>query len=278
MNRGRHTKGSAARTARAATTRPGKAATPRPGKTATNRPGKTATRPAKTAATRPRKTANRPPPRSARPGRSRAAAASAGLRGRLAAAFPTIVPRAGSTAAGRRGRSTAAARAAARKARRPVVLAACFAAFVVATNFPFASLFSQGRQLSAATAQLAQLRHQNSLLAEQQQQLSNQTEVRRLAREDYQLVPAGQSLYEILPPAGQRATLPAGSPMAGDPANQPLVPPSQAPNMTPDPGLPQAPTAAASATPAAGANRSGAAATVPTSFWARVTSTLEFWK
>jgi len=159
----------------------------------------------------------------------------------------------------------------------PVVLAAAFALMVLATSFPFTDLFHQHQQLSAEAAQLSELRHQNQLLSEQQNQLNSSAEIERLARQNYQLVAPGQTLYDILPPSGRASAALAGEPSVGDPADQPLVAPADAPNMTPDPGLPQAPSAGRSTT---GTSTAAASSTPPTtsSFWGRVASTLEFWK
>lgn len=157
----------------------------------------------------------------------------------------------------------------------PVIVGAAVAAVILATSFPATELLGQHRQLSAEAAQLSSLRHQNSLLAEQRQQLNSNAEVKRLARQNYQLVAPGQALYDILPPAGQTTVVP-GAPTAGDPANQPLVAPAQAPNMSPDPGLPAT---TATAPPGTGGSTSTPAPAKPAGgFWSRVGSTLEFWK
>jgi len=157
---------------------------------------------------------------------------------------------------------------------------------ILATSFPFSVLLGQHRQLSAEAAQLSQLQHQNSLLSEQQQELRSNTEIKRLAQQNYQLVEPGRSLFVILPPSGQTSTTP-GAPTTGDPANQPLVSPSQAPNMTPDPGIPQtaAPgggTAASGTSSATGTGTATAKAattsSAPAGFWSRVAGSLEFWK
>jgi len=143
------------------------------------------------------------------------------------------------------------------------------------TSFPLAVLLSQHRQLSAEAAQLSTLQHQNSLLTEQSQQLNSNAEVKRLARQNYQLVLPGQALYDILPPAGTTTPTAQGAPTAGDPADQPLVPPSQAPNMSPDPGLPSATVPASSGT---SGTPPPVVAKPSSGFWSRVGSTLEFWK
>jgi cell division protein FtsB len=167
----------------------------------------------------------------------------------------------------------------ARRNRVPVLVAALAAVVLLATSFPLAVLYGQHHQLSAEASQLSQLRHQNALLAEQRQALNSNAEVKRLARQNYQLVAPGQALYDILPAAGQTSA--PGAPSAGDPANQPLVSPSQAPNMSPDPGLPATSTASGT-TGASSAPSSTSTAQAPAAahggFWTRVRSTLEFWR
>jgi len=189
-----------------------------------------------------------------------------------------VLPTRKSAPGGAAPKRTAAERAAAqtRRNRARLGIAALAALVILATSFPLTVLYSQHRQLSAAAAQLSQLTHGNALLAEQQQQLNSNAEVMRLAQQNYQLVQPGRSLFVILPPAGTVATAP-GAPAAGDPADQPLVSPSQAPNMTPDPGLPQTPTV-----PSGASASGGATAPVTThpaaGFWSRVAGSLEFWK
>jgi hypothetical protein len=147
----------------------------------------------------------------------------------------------------------------------------------------------QHQQLASSSAQLQTLQHQNQLLSEQQQQLNSKAEIERFARQDFQLVLPGQTLFNVLPPAGQPATASGSS--NEDPGSQPLVSPADAPNMTPDPGLPQGGTTGATGTSAAaggsgttsatssGGSSSGSSGTVSTGgFWHRVTTTLEFWR
>ncbi len=181
-----------------------------------------------------------------------------------------------------------------RRNRVPVAVGAFVALVVLGTSFPASALLSEHRQLSASGAQLSQLQHENRLLTEQERQLSSTAEIKRLARQDYQLVSPGQSLYEILPAAGHANTTTPGGMATGDPGQQPVVAPSDAPDMAPDPGLPQTPSSsgpAASSSPAAEAAASAVSGRVgtsssggstgtppPSSFWSRVTDTLEFWK
>lgn len=186
-----------------------------------------------------------------------------------------------------------------RRSRIPVALAAVFALVVLATNFPLTTLLSQHNELSAASSQLQQTEHANRLLADQDRQLNSTVAIDRLARQDYQMVGRGQTLYDVLPASGKSTATTLGEPISGDPGNQPLVEPSKAPDMSPDPGLAQASLAAppssissgsSGATDANGAttsNRSGsggssaagsAATSVHSSYWSRVANTLEFWK
>ncbi len=158
----------------------------------------------------------------------------------------------------------------------PLLLAGVVAATVLGVGFPASTLWAQHRQLGAATAQLASLQGENRVLAEQQRQLGSNVEIARLARADYQLIPRGQTLFDILPPAGQTSTAAPGSSMTGDPANQALVPPASAPSMTPDPGLPTAPSSGAASSSAGGGVTNPASA--GSSFWSRIANTLEFWK
>ncbi len=184
----------------------------------------------------------------------------------------------------------ARARPRANSRRLPVAIAAVIALVVLGTSFPAAALLRQHGQLSSTSAQLQRLQNQNQLLTQQQQQLNSQAEIERFARQDYQLVFPGQTLFKVLPPTGGTAT--ASGALAGDPGNQPLVAPADAPNMSPDPGLPQS---GPPGSPGSSASSSGGSGSTPTArragssvgtsggagaggFWHRVTSTLEFWK
>ncbi|HLH27833.1 MAG TPA: septum formation initiator family protein, partial [Acidimicrobiales bacterium] len=195
--------------------------------------------------------------------------------------------------------------------RRRVVLgsAAAFSGLILLVGFPFSTLLSQHRQLSAAAAQLQGVRHQNHELRIQERQLSSKAEIERRARQDYQLVEPGQTLFVLLsgPGASPSSSAGKGSRTAAaatgvnggstaDPANQPLVSPSRAADLAPDPGLPApapAPVSRSSGGGRTGGSRSGDAGSssgsggagasraggpgAPTSFWSRVADTLEFW-
>jgi cell division protein FtsB len=162
-----------------------------------------------------------------------------------------------------------------------VALAAIFAVAVLATSFPLSSLLAQHRALSAADAQLAAVRNEDRSLAQQQQDLNSKSAVDRLARQDYQMVLPGQTLYDVLPPSGQ-STAAAGTSADGDPGTQPLVSPDHAPDLSPEPGLTPTtvPASTGSPTPTGATSVTGASggSTPASGFWSRVSSTLEFWK
>ncbi len=174
-----------------------------------------------------------------------------------------------------------------RRNRVPLALAAFCALVVLAVGFPAAGLLAQHQQLSAASAQLHQVVQDNKRLADQEHALNSKTEINRLARQDYQLVSPGQTLYDVLPSSGSHGptpTVPAGS-ESGDPGDQPLVAPSDAPDMSPDPGLPEAPPSGADSSSSTATRSGGTAASPgsaaprgPSSFWGRVANTLEFWQ
>jgi cell division protein FtsB len=189
---------------------------------------------------------------------------------------PSLSPRAQTTALSHRRRI-------------PIALAGLFAVVVLATSFPLVALMSQHHQLSAAAAELHGLQKTNRSLAEQQRQLNSNAAIERLARADYQLVSPGQTLYDVLPASGRPVATLAGAPTAGDPGTQPLVAPANAPDMSPDPSLTQLSALAGSSSSGSkvgslGSRAGGTSAAAtggapsPTSFWSRVTSSLEFWK
>ncbi len=200
--------------------------------------------------------------------------------------------------AARRGRASTAPRGAGGGAKRaptqterrnrvPIALAALVAAVVLGTSFPLASLLSQHRQQGAASAQLSRIRAENDALVREQKALSSPAAVNGLARQDYQLVQPGQTLYDVLPSTKRGSGGADGTIAATDPGQQAPVQPSKAPDMSPDPALvqPSAPQSSTSAGPARSARggrtasaSSSQPASAPSSFWSRIGNTLEFWK
>ncbi len=167
-----------------------------------------------------------------------------------------------------------------------MAVAAVFAVAVLATSFPLSGLLSQHNKLAAAGAQLAQVQRENRALTEQQHALDSNVAVNQQARRDYQMVSPGQTLYDVLPPSSKTGTTAPGSPTNGDPGDQPLVAPANAPDLSPQPGLPQPIPASAAGSSAVTAVQHGTSASssstavppAPSTFWGRVTDTLEFWK
>ncbi len=173
-----------------------------------------------------------------------------------------------------------------RRRRIPVALAAMFALAVLATSFPLSSILGQHGQLSAASAQLAQVQHQNKALTQQQEALKSNVAINQLARGNYQMVTPGQTLYVVLP-SSKKTTSTSLAPTSGDPGSQPLVAPNNAPDLSPEQVLPTP--IPASAADASGTGTSSGATTAnvssatttpaePSSYWGRVADTLEFWR
>jgi cell division protein FtsB len=172
-----------------------------------------------------------------------------------------------------------------RRRRIPVAVAGLFAVVLLATSFPFTALLSQHQQLAGASAELRQVDASNRALTERQHQLTSKAAIDRLAREEYQLVSPGQTLYDVLPANGRAAAAAsAGLALSGDPGNQALVAPANAPDLSPQPDLSSptpvaVPAAAGKSVPVGqtSVHASGTGST-PSTFWGRVTATLEFWK
>jgi hypothetical protein len=154
-----------------------------------------------------------------------------------------------------------------------VIGGALLSAVILGAWFPASALYHQHASLANATAQLDQLHQQSVSLAQERKDLSDTTEITRIAREQYQLVSPGQQAYEVLPPAGGST---ASSPYAGDPGLQAPAAPSSASALPPG-------SAPASSQPTvarhAGTTRppSGPVSTAPGVF-TRMLDTLEFWR
>ena len=111
-----------------------------------------------------------------------------------------------------------------------LVGAVVVSAIVLFAWFPAGSLLDQRSNLAGTEAQLATLHKQDAALAQEKKNLSDSTEIGRIAREQYQLVSPGQQAYEVLPPSGAAA---AGTPYAGDPGSDGPVTPSAAAELPP---------------------------------------------
>jgi hypothetical protein len=135
--------------------------------------------------------------------------------------------------------------------------------------FPFSSLLQQRTTLSGAQAQLSSLHKQDAALTQETKNLSDASEIGRIAREQYQLVSPGQQAYEVLPPAGSSAS---GTPLAGDPGSTAPVAPTAASELPP--GGVTTTTAPSPASSKAGKN----AAQPGSGMLSRMLHALEFWR
>ena len=116
------------------------------------------------------------------------------------------------------------------RSRLVLLGAVVVSAIVLFAWFPAGSLLNQRSNLAGTEAQLATLHKQDAALAQEKKNLSDATEIGRIAREQYQLVSPGQQAYEVLPPSGAAA---AGTPYAGDPGSDGPVTPSAAAELPP---------------------------------------------
>jgi hypothetical protein len=138
-----------------------------------------------------------------------------------------------------------------------VPLAGVTAVALLVAWFPASTLLSQSAQFNATAHQLAVLRAESHQLALEQRSMSSDQAAIQLAREEYQLVEPGQRIIQVL---STQPGLTDGA--AGDPGDQPLVPPSTAgENILGEPSDPSASTVGHSST-----------------LWSRVLGTLEFWR
>ena len=82
----------------------------------------------------------------------------------------------------------------------PVLATALLVGVLVVGVFPTRSYLSQRRAIAAAGAQAGQLGTTNDSLQNRVDQLQTDSEVERLARQEYGLVKPGEEVYEVLPP------------------------------------------------------------------------------
>jgi cell division protein FtsB len=141
--------------------------------------------------------------------------------------------------------------------------------------FPANALYHQHSNLASAEAQLNVLHEQDAALAQEQKNLSDSSEISRIAREQYQLVSPGQQSFEVLPKTGSSH---AEAPYSGDPGLSAPVAPSSASVLPPGSGT--------TTTQGAKATRAGvptdASTTHPSApspgVAGRMLNALEFWR
>jgi cell division protein FtsB len=165
-------------------------------------------------------------------------------------------------------RRTAAEPGSLGRSRLFLVGAVVASAVILFAWFPFSSLLQQRTTLSSTAAQLSGLHKQDAALAQEQKNLSDDAEIGRIAREQYQLVSPGQQAYEVLPPSGSSA---AGAPFAGDPGSTAPVAPTAASELPPG-GV------TTTTAPRAGSDKSRTPTQPDSGMLSRMLHALEFWR
>jgi cell division protein FtsB len=87
-----------------------------------------------------------------------------------------------------------------RKAFWPLLLAVVLVGVLFAGVFPTRTFLSQRASISHAQKQLSVLDQQTAALQRRAQELQTDSEIERLAREQYNLVKPGEEAYAVLPP------------------------------------------------------------------------------
>jgi cell division protein FtsB len=153
-----------------------------------------------------------------------------------------------------------------------LLLGAVFlSAVVLFAWFPAGSLLSQRSALGSTQSQLATLHQQDAALRQEKKNLSDASEIGRIARQQYQLVNPGQQAYEVLPPSG--AATP-GTSYAGDPGSKGPVAPSATPELPPGGVM----TTTQSGEPTAGNRDQTSRPAGGSGFLGRMLHSLEFWR
>jgi cell division protein FtsB len=173
-----------------------------------------------------------------------------------------------------------AARRRSREARRRrfvLIGGAVLSLAILGAWFPANALYHQHASLASTEAQLKTLRQQDAALAQEKKNLSNPTEIARIAREQYQLVSPGQQAFEVLPQTGSSKK---SSPYSGDPALSGPVAPSSASVIPPGSDTTTTTTSVATTTTtsAAHSRSTGTGTGSSSGFFGRVLNTLEFWR
>ncbi len=174
----------------------------------------------------------------------------------------------------RRGRARRSPRPAGSAGRPRLMLlgAVVVSAVVLFAWFPAGSLLNQRSNLASTEAQLAALKKQDAALAQEKKNLSDASEIGRIARAQYQLVTPGQQAYQVLPPSGAAA---AGTPYAGDPGSAGPVAPSATSELPPG-GVTTTTMPAADRVASHGAPSTGASS--GSGMVSRMLHALEFWR
>ena len=96
----------------------------------------------------------------------------------------------------------------------PILVGAALVVFLVAGVFPTRTYLHQRDEIATAEDKVQVLTAENAKLAQQVERLHTDSEVERLAREQYNLVRPGEEAYAILPgPADPEPEGPAPAPV-----------------------------------------------------------------
>jgi cell division protein FtsB len=152
---------------------------------------------------------------------------------------------------------------------------AILSAIILVAWFPASSLLQQRSNLASASTQLRELHQQDAALAQERRNLSDSSEIARIAREQYQLVNPGQQAFEVLPPAG--ASEP-GTSYAGNPGANAPVAPSSATELPPGSVTTSVAPAASAHVGRSSSDPSGHSSAGTTGLGGRILRTLEFWR
>ena len=103
-----------------------------------------------------------------------------------------------------------------------LALAALVAVVVTAAGiFPFRQIIADRRTVALAQEKLLALREENSQLEAEVAALESDSEVERLAREQFGLVLPGETAYVVVAPEGEEAAEPEPEPTLDRPGEQP---------------------------------------------------------
>jgi cell division protein FtsB len=171
-----------------------------------------------------------------------------------------------------------AARRRSREARRRrfvLVGGALLSLAILGAWFPANALYHQHSSLASTEAQIQVLHQQDAALAQERKNLSDTSEIARIAREQYQLVSPGQQAFEVLPPTGSSHKR---APYSGDPALSGPVAPSSASVLPPGSDTTTTTAAPTTSTPAAHVESKDAPAASSPGVFGRMLDSLEFWR
>lgn len=106
----------------------------------------------------------------------------------------------------------------------PVLGAAALVVFLVAAVFPTRTYLHQRDEIAAAERKLEVLTAENEKLGDRVEQLHTDSEIERLAREQYNLVRPGEEAYAILPgPADPEPDEQLAAPLEAPPEDEASV-------------------------------------------------------